>query len=314
MSTYHTPVLLSETLDALQLRAGMTVVDATLGGGGHAGEILKHISPAGHLIGFDRDPEAIQAAGRHLKEVGSGVKIDLVQDRFDTLIQHLEELKVTQVDAILADLGVSSHQLDTPTRGFSFQTPAPLDMRMDQTQGETAQQLIHRLSEQELAQVLRDYGEESLSTPIARAMKLAEQAGQLTTTVQLAEQVASVARRRYHTPSRVHPATRTFQALRLAVNQELDALRSFMAQAVEALKPSGRLVVISFHSLEDRIVKQAIQAEAKDCICPPELPVCRCEHEPRLKSIFKKPQTASLTETNSNPRARSAKLRAAERL
>lgn len=314
MSTYHTPVLLSETLDALHLQPGMTVVDATLGGGGHAGEIAKRISPAGHLIGFDRDPEAIQEAGRYLREVGTQVKIDLIQDRFDTLVQHLEELNVKQVDAILADLGVSSHQLDTLSRGFSFQGSAPLDMRMDQTQGETAQQLIHRLTEQELAQVLRDYGEESLSKPIARAMKVAEQGGQLTTTAELAEQVASIVRRRYRAPSRVHPATRTFQALRLAVNQELEALQSFLTQAVEVLKPGGRLAVITFHSLEDRMVKQAIQHEAKGCICPPELPVCRCGHEPRLKSIFKKPLPASALESASNPRARSAKLRAAERL
>lgn len=302
----------------MHLQPGMTVVDATVGGGGHAGEILQRISPAGHLIGFDRDPEAIQATGQHLTSVSSElkleVKVDLIQDRFDTLTQHLEALKITQVDAILADLGVSSHQFDAPSRGFSFQTSAPLDMRMDQTQGETAAQLIHRLSEQELAQLLRDYGEESLSKPIARAMKVAEQGGQLTTTTELAEQVATIVRRRYRAPSRVHPATRTFQALRLAVNQELDALQSFLAQTVAVLKPGGRLVVITFHSLEDRMVKQAIQHEAKGCICPPELPVCRCGHEPRFKSIFKKPLPASIAETNSNPRARSAKLRAAERL
>ncbi|MEK7539989.1 MAG: 16S rRNA (cytosine(1402)-N(4))-methyltransferase RsmH, partial [Patescibacteria group bacterium] len=218
MSTYHTPVLLTETLEAMNLKPGATVVDATLGGGGHAGEIMQRISPAGHLIGLDRDAQALSAARTQLNQAaqaveGRQVKVNLVQDRFDTLAQHLEALKITQVDAILADLGVSSHQLDASERGFSFQTEAPLDMRMDQSQGETAQELIHRLSEQELTQVLRDYGEESLSRPIARMIKQAEAEGRLNTTTELALLVANVSRRRYRTPSRVHPATRTFQAL-----------------------------------------------------------------------------------------------------
>lgn len=317
MSTYHTPVLLAETLDALRLESGATVVDATVGGGGHAGEIVKRISPAGHLIGLDRDAQALSAARDRLKQVtseGIEVKIDLIQDRFDTLNQHLEALKITQVDAILADLGVSSHQLDTAERGFSFQAEAPLDMRMDQSHGETAQELIHRLSEQELAEVLRDYGEESLSRPLARLMKQAESEGRLNTTTELALLVENVSRRRYRTPSRVHPATRTFQALRIAVNQEMDALHSFLPQALEALRPGGRLAVITFHSLEDRAVKQFFQHEVKGCICPPELPVCRCGHTPRLKVISKKPITASDSEINQNPRARSAKLRVAERI
>lgn len=317
MSTYHTPVLLTETLEGLNLKPGATVVDVTLGGGGHAGEIMQRISPAGHLIGLDRDAQALSAARSRLNQVteeGAQVKIDLIQDRFDTLAQHLEALKITQVDAILADLGVSSHQLDATERGFSFQTEAPLDMRMDQSQGETAQELIHRLSEQELTQVLRDYGEESLSRPLARIIKQAEAEGRLNTTTELALLVENVSRRRYRTPSRVHPATRTFQALRIAVNQEMEALKAFLPQALESLRPGGRLVVITFHSLEDRIVKQFIQHEAKGCICPPEIPVCRCGHEPRLKSIFKKPLTASDQEVNQNPRARSAKLRVAERI
>lgn len=317
MSTYHTPVLLTETLDAMNLKPGATVLDVTLGGGGHAGEIVKRISPAGHLIGLDRDAQALSAARDRLKQVtseGAQVKISLIQDRFDTLAQHLEALKVSQVDAVLADLGVSSHQLDTSDRGFSFQAEAPLDMRMDQTQGETVKELIHRLSEQELAQVLRDYGEESLSRPIARLMKQAEADGRLNTTTELALLVENVSRRRYRTPSRVHPATRTFQALRIAVNQEMDALQAFFPQALEALRPGGRLAVITFHSLEDRTVKQFIQHEAKGCICPPEIPVCRCGHTPRLKQIFKKPLTASDREVAQNPRARSAKLRVAERI
>lgn len=317
MSTYHTPVLLTETLEAMNLKPGATVVDATLGGGGHAGEVMQRISPAGHLIGLDRDAQALSAARTQLNQVteeGAEVKIDLVQDRFDTLAQHLEALKITQVDAILADLGVSSHQLDASERGFSFQTEAPLDMRMDQSQGETARALIHRLSEQELTQVLRDYGEESLSRPLARLIKQAEAEGRLNTTTELALLVANVSRRRYRTPSRVHPATRTFQALRIAVNQEMEALQAFLPQALEVLRPGGRLAVITFHSVEDRIVKQFIQHEAKGCICPPEIPVCRCGHQPRLKSIFKKPLTASDREVAQNPRARSAKLRVAERI
>lgn len=317
MSTYHTPVLLTETLEAMNLKPGATVVDVTLGGGGHAGEVMQRISPAGHLIGLDRDAQALSAARSRLNQVteaGAQVRIDLVQDRFDSLAQHLEALKITQVDAILADLGVSSHQLNASERGFSFQTEAPLDMRMDQSQGETAQELIHRLSEQELTQVLRDYGEESLSRPLARMIKQAEAEGRLNTTTELALLVENVSRRRYRTPSRVHPATRTFQALRIAVNQEMEALKAFLPQALEALRPGGRLAVITFHSLEDRIVKQFIQHEAKGCICPPEIPVCRCGHQPRLKSIFKKPLTASDQEVNQNPRARSAKLRVAERI
>lgn len=299
------------------MKPGATVVDVTLGGGGHAGEVMKRISPAGHLIGLDRDAQALSAARSRLNQVteeGVQVKVDFIQDRFDTLAQHLEALKITQVDAILADLGVSSHQLDASERGFSFQTEAPLDMRMDQSQGETVKELIHRLSEQELTQVLRDYGEESLSRPLARMIKQAEAEGRLNTTTELALLVENVSRRRYRTPSRVHPATRTFQALRIAVNQEMDVLKAFLPQALEALRPGGRLVVITFHSLEDRIVKQFIQHEAKGCICPPEIPVCRCGHEPRLKQIFKKPLTASDQEINQNPRARSAKLRVAERI
>lgn len=314
--SFHTPVLLEETLEALNLKPGMTVVDVTLGGGGHAGEIARRISPAGHLLGLDQDPEAIQESTAHLHPVTQKgqVKLDITHARFDQLQQHLEGLQITAVDAVLADLGVSSHQLDTQERGFSFHQPAPLDMRLDHTQGQTAEQLIQHSSESDLARILRDYGEESLSLPIARAMKQAQELGKLTTTQELADLVASISRRRYKTPSRVHPATRTFQALRIAVNQELDTLQRFLPQALHALKPGGRLAIITFHSLEDRIVKHFFQLESKGCICPPELPVCRCGHSPRLKSIFKKPITPSVTETTRNPRARSAKLRVVERI
>lgn len=311
---YHVPVLVQEVLTQLELKPGMTVVDATLGGGGHAGEILTRISPAGHLIGFDRDAEAIQQAQARFGREALGVKIDYVHDRFDHLREYLEEFHISRVDAILADLGVSSHQLDTAERGFSFQAEGPLDMRMDPTTGETAQQLIHSMSEQDLARTIRDLGEESLSRPIARALKQREAAGTLHTTRDLAEAVAAVVRPRYRTPSRVHPATKTFQALRIAVNQELEALRAFLPQAMDMLVPSGRLAVITFHSLEDRIVKQFFQHEARGCICPPEIPVCRCGHTPRLRVLTKKPVRASATEIVHNPRGRSAQLRAAQRL
>lgn len=295
----------------MQLKPGMTVVDATVGGGGHAGEIARRISPAGHLIGFDQDPEAISETRQRLNALDLNVKIELIQDRFSQLQEHLEGKKV---DAMLADLGVSSHQLDAPQRGFSFQTDAPLDMRMDPTRGETAKDLIHRYTEQELAQVIRDFGEESLSQPLARSIKYAEQEGRLNTTTDLALVVSQVVRRRYRTPSRVHPATRVFQALRIAVNQELDVLQAFLPQAMAALKPGGRLCVISFHSLEDRKVKHFFQHEAKGCICPPQIPVCRCGHVPSLKIVFKKPIMAQPAEMSLNPRARSAKLRCAEKI
>lgn len=295
----------------MQLKPGMTVVDATVGGGGHAGEIARRISPAGHLIGFDQDPEAISETRQRLNALDLNVKIELIQDRFSQLQEHLEGKKV---DAMLADLGVSSHQLDAPQRGFSFQTDAPLDMRMDPTRGETAKDLIHRYTEQELAQVIRDFGEESLSQPLARSIKYAEQEGRLNTTTDLALVVSQVVRRRYRTPSRVHPATRVFQALRIAVNQELDVLQAFLPQAMAALKPGGRLCVITFHSLEDRLVKHFFQHEAKGCICPPQIPVCRCGHVPSLKIVFKKPVMGTPAEMASNPRARSAKLRCAEKI
>jgi 16S rRNA (cytosine1402-N4)-methyltransferase len=308
----HVPVLLKEAIDFLAVKPGGTYLDATVGLGGHSLEIAKRLGAAGHLIGFDKDPAALERARKSLVPVvgrsSFAVREDIAEQPATyelpdwplvTLIHgSFAELanseQRTTYDGILADLGVSSLQLGDPARGFSFQAEGPLDMRMNPMSGETAEQVVNHIDERELADVIYEFGEERRSRRIARAIVRSRP---IRTTTQLVEVVAAAARSMKH--ERIHPATRTFQALRIFVNRELDDLKALMEAAPRVLKPGGRLVVISFHSLEDRIVKDAMRAGAKDM---------------NFRLLTKKPVTASEVEIERNPRSRSAKMRAAERI
>jgi 16S rRNA (cytosine1402-N4)-methyltransferase len=302
----HVPVLRDEVLDALAVKAGGTYLDGTVGGGGHAGMILAASSPDGRLLGLDRDPAALARAGRRLAAYGT--RSTLVHGSFADLERLADEHGFDRFDGVLLDLGFSSDQIEDAARGFSFGAAGPLDMRLDPTAGPTAADLVNELPQDELADLLYELGEERRSRRVARAIVAARP---LETTAALAAVVARAVGGR---PGGVHPATRTFQALRIAVNDELGALESALPQAVARLAPGGRLAVISFHSLEDRIVKQFLRRESAACICPPELPACRCEHEPTLRLVGRRAVRPGPAEVESNPRARSARLRVAERL
>ncbi|RME50628.1 MAG: 16S rRNA (cytosine(1402)-N(4))-methyltransferase RsmH [Caldilineae bacterium] len=306
MDVPHRSVLKAETLQALHLQAGYHVLDATVGAGGHAEGILQQTAPTGKVLGLDVDPDALKIAQRRLAPFGD--RVQLVQANFDQLARIVAETGFGPIHAIIADLGVSSMQFDTAARGFSFQHEGPLDMRMGPDVPRSAADLVNTLPEAELADLIYRYGEERRSRRIARAIVRARP---IHTTRRLAEVVsAAVGGRR---GERIHPATRTFQALRIAVNDELGALERFLPQAVAALSPGGWLAVISFHSLEDRIVKQFFRREATDCLCPPRQPVCTCGHRASLQRVLRKPITAGEAEIAANPRARSAKLRVAQR-
>ena len=303
----HVPVLLSAVLEGLRPRSGMSFIDATLGAGGHAVALLEASAPDGRLLGFDRDAAALEVARRRLARFGDRVRV--VHASYAQIGRLAPAHGFEAVDGILFDLGLSSLQLDDPARGFSFRFDAPLDMRFDPRHGITAAELVNELPEERLAALLREYGEERHARRIARAIVAARP---VRTTGRLAEVVARAVPRARH--ERIHPATRTFQALRIAVNEELEALERALPQAVELLRPGGRLAVISFHSLEDRIVKRFMRREAQDCLCPPEQLVCTCEHVARLRVITRKPIMATEEEIAANPRARSARLRLAERV
>ncbi|MFZ5810245.1 MAG: 16S rRNA (cytosine(1402)-N(4))-methyltransferase RsmH [Chloroflexota bacterium] len=302
----HKPVLYQEVLHYLLPRSGKKYVDCTVGLGGHAEGILEASSPHGELLGLDVDPTALELAAKALEKYAA--RFRLVQSSYTTLITQLEEIGWQSVEGVLLDLGVSSLQLDTPSRGFSFRADAPLDMRFNPLAETTAADLVNRLPEEELASIIFEYGEERFARQIARAIVVSRP---LETTAQLARIVERVVGRR---EQEIHPATRTFQALRIAVNQELDEIRAVLPQALEALSVGGRLVVISFHSLEDRLVKTFLQTESRDCICPPRQPLCTCGHRARLKLLTRKPIRPSQAEIEYNPRARSARLRAAEKI
>ncbi len=302
----HQSVLYHSIILALQPHSTGRYVDATLGAGGHAAGILEASQPDGLLLGLDLDPAALALARERLAVFGS--RAILVEASYTTLAEQLARLDWPSVLGIVIDLGVSSMQLDTAERGFSFQADGPLDMRFGPSQAETAADLVNSLPEEELARIIWEYGEDRLSRRIARSIL---QARPLSTTRQLAE---AVSRAYGGQKSRIHPATRTFQALRIAVNQELQAVEAVLPQAIAALSSGGRLAVISFHSLEDRRVKQYFRRESRDCICPPEQPICTCGHKATIKEINRHPLQASEEEMNDNPRARSAKLRVAEKL
>jgi 16S rRNA (cytosine1402-N4)-methyltransferase len=304
----HVPVLVDEVVAGLNARPGGHFVDCTVGPGGHAAAILKQIPPSGRLLGIDADPDAIKISKDKLSDYGETVT--LVNDTFTNLEAICERYHFHPVDGILFDLGVSSLQLDTAERGFSFHLDAPLDMRFNPQQGLTASDIVNRFSEQELARLIERYGEERHSRRIARYIA---QNRPITTTVELAQlvQQASFASSRR---SRIHPATRTFMALRIAVNSELQNLELALRQTPNLLRPGGRLAVISYHSLEDRIVKQFMRYAASSCVCPPGTIVCRCKHVPTLKLTSRKVIKPTTLEIESNPRSRSARLRIAERL
>jgi 16S rRNA (cytosine1402-N4)-methyltransferase len=304
-TSIHTPVLLSEALKALAVQPGGRYIDCTLGSGGHAAAILDHSSPGGQLLGIDADPYAMEIAKDRLQHYKDSIL--LVNDNFANLQSICIKYDFFPVHGILFDLGLSSLQLNGSGRGFSFQHDAPLDMRFNPSQKITAADIVNTTPEARLAQIIKTYGEEIRSYRIAREIVKARP---IETTLQLAQLIEKTIGRR----GKIHPATRTFQALRIAVNHELEHLETALRQAVDLLGYEGRLVVISYHSLEDRIVKQFMKKEAKACICPPGTPACVCGHTPSLRLINRKVIIPTETEIDVNPRSRSAKLRAAERI
>ncbi len=305
----HRPVLLRETIELLAAERGGLFVDCTVGLGGHSEAILQ-ASPATQVIGIDRDEEALETARKRLAEFGG--RFRAVHADFRELTRVLATAKVSKPRGLLADLGVSSLQLDSPSRGFSFRHEAPLDMRMDRSSGETAAELLARLSEVEIARLIFEYGEERHSRRIARRIVERREAGEpVQTTTELARLVERAIGGKKR---RIHPATRTFQALRIAVNRELEGLSQFVAEAIDALEPQGRLAVISFHSLEDRIIKRTLLKLSGRCQCPPRAPLCNCGAQKAVEILTRRPATPSESEMVENPRARSAKLRVAQKL
>ncbi len=310
MQPYHIPVLVNEITTALRCREGGIYVDGTVGGAGHAQAILEATAPGGILVGIDRDGNALREAKKRLADFSD--RVSLIKGNFADIKDILLGLGINKVDGILLDLGVSSHQLDAPERGFSFSQEAPLDMRMDQDRGMGAHTMVNTYPEEKLADIIWEYGEERMARRIARAIVFRRRSASIETTTELASVIASAMPARMKR-LKIHPATRTFQAIRIAVNDELENLKRGINSGVEMLNSGGRLAIISFHSLEDRIVKEAFALAAKSCICPVDLPVCVCGKQTQLKVIIRKPITAGEAEMAANPRSRSAKLRAAER-
>ena len=303
----HSSVLLNESLEVLKPQKGDLIVDATLGMGGHSDAILK-INESVKVIGIDQDKNALRLADKRLEKFGD--RFSSMHANFSEIKSVLAELKIEKVDGVLADLGVSSLQFDDAQRGFSFRFDAPLDMRMNpDSETETAAELLKNLSEEEIANVIYQYGEERFSRRIARRIVERRKSGEpIETTSELANLVAKAIGR--GKKDKIHPATKTFQALRIAVNRELEILEDFIKDAIDILKPEGRLAIITFHSLEDRIVKQTFQKLAGKCFCPPRLPQCVCGAEKKIEILTKKPIVPEELETENNPRSRSAKLRA----
>ena len=298
----HVPVLLNEVIDALQVSPGGRYLDCTVGEGGHAAAVLEH---GGSVLGIDIDPKAIEIARERLRQYGD--MAILINNNYADLEQIASAVGFKPAQGILFDLGVSSPQLADAHRGFSFQLDSPLDMRFDPHQEITAATVVNTFSEQDLANIIKTYGEEHRSSAIARSIVASRP---LNTTTQLADVVAKTMGQR----GKIHPATRTFQALRIFINQELERLKAALRQAVNILESGGRLVVISFHSLEDRLVKEFFNKESRDCICPPRTPICICNHHASLRLINRKVIKPSHIELQTNPRSRSAKMRVAERI
>ena len=307
----HRPVLLEEVIQQLRCTPGDIFVDGTVGGGGHARAILDKTAPGGRLVGIDWDEAALAKARFHLHSYSE--RLVLVRDNFARMGSILNRMQIQAVDGILLDLGLSSFQVDAAERGFSFSQRGPLDMRMDTRRETTAADLINTLTEEELTELIRKYGDERWSRRIARKIVKARAEAAMVTTDRLAQVVRSAIPPDKR-PRQLHPATRTFQALRLAVNGEIDNLRTFLQGALDWLRPGGRLAIISFHSLEDRLVKQTFTNWARSCRCPVHLPLCRCEGEPLARLVFKKPVVPSPEEIEANYRARSGRLRVVEKV
>jgi 16S rRNA (cytosine1402-N4)-methyltransferase len=302
----HYPVLYHEIITALEPRSGGRYIDCTLGAGGHAYGILESSIPDGRLLGLDIDPHALGLAHQRLQEFGD--RVTIVRASYITLKEQLASIAWQKADGVLLDLGVSSMQLDEPERGFSFMVDAPLDMRFDPQNPLSAMEIVNSYSEGELADIIFRYGEERHSRQIARKIV---QKRPIKTTRELANIVAGISG---GSRSRIHPATRTFQAIRIAVNNELETLQKTLPQAIDILESGGRLAVISFHSLEDRIVKQYFRQESRDCICPPRTPICTCGHKASIREITRQPITSQSSEIAINPRSRSARLRVAQKI
>jgi len=310
LSFSHVPVLFHEAVDALDPRPGLTYLDGTFGRGGHSEELLRQ-APGSRLICVDRDGAALEAGRERFAACGD--RVTFVHSNFDRVDEILDELSLPGVDGMLFDLGVSSPQLDDSARGFSYKADAPLDMRMDQTQDLSAGTVVNQWSEEELRRVLWQYGEEKFAPRIAAAIVRRREERAIRSTLELAELVKSAMPAKA-LREKQHPAKRTFQAIRIAVNDELGAVERMLKRAIPRLNPGGRLAVITFHSLEDRIVKTAFAEAAKGCICPPDFPVCVCGRTPQVKLLTRKPILPGEAELEQNPRSRSAKLRVAEKL
>ena len=307
---HHVSVLLEECIDGLNIKPDGIYVDGTLGGAGHSSQIAKRLT-TGMLIGIDRDPVALKAAGERLAPYGDRVK--LVHSNFCEVKQVLEDLVIDGVDGILLDLGVSSPQLDDGSRGFSYMADAPLDLRMNNEDPMTAADVVNTWSQEELKRILYDYGEERYAPRIAEAICRRRTEKPIETTLELVDIIRG-AMPAAALREKQHPAKRSFQAIRIAVNDELGSVEKIMRDAIPCLNPGGRLAIITFHSLEDRIVKNGMAAAAKGCTCPPSFPVCVCGKKPKVKLISRKPITSTQEELDRNPRARSAKLRICEKL
>lgn len=305
----HVSVMVREVIELLRPEPQKRYLDGTLGGGGHTEAILTHSSPDGEVLGLDLDDVALAAAAERLS--GFGSRLTMRQANFADARSILSEIGWRAVDGIVLDLGVSSYQLDAPERGFSFRSRAELDMRMDRRQSLDAYEIVNTFPVSELQRILREYGEEPQARRIALALATARASTAIRTTEELAQIVARVKgqRQRDH-----HPATQTFQALRIAVNRELENLARFLRDGYDLLRPGGHMVIISFHSLEDRLVKNALRKWNRDCLCPPRTPTCQCGWSRKVKMLTKKPLSPSPSEVRDNPRARSAKLRAVERI
>ncbi|MGI6085125.1 MAG: 16S rRNA (cytosine(1402)-N(4))-methyltransferase RsmH [Acetivibrionales bacterium] len=313
MEFEHKPIMLEECIEFLKIRQDGVYVDGTLGGGGHSSEIIKRLGSKGTLIGTDQDENAIEAAKRKFSSIDSKEKVIIEHTNFENIREVLKARKIGSVDGVLLDLGVSSHQLDEGERGFSYQHDAPLDMRMNQNDDFDARTLVNTWSKDDIARIIREYGEERWAARIAEFIVRSREVQKISTTGQLVDIIKSAipASARREGP---HPAKRTFQALRIAVNRELEVLENTLEIITEVLNIGGRIAIITFHSLEDRIVKKAFQKQSQGCVCPGDFPKCVCGFKPKLRVITRKPITPSEKELDENPRARSAKLRVAEKL
>ena len=310
MEFHHVPILLERILDLMQIRPDGTYLDGTVGGAGHSSEILKRLSPEGRLVCLDQDSTAVETDTKRLAEISD--RATVVKSNFVNFESVLDDLGIEKLDGILLDLGVSSYQLDNGERGFSYRTDAPLDMRMDQSNPETARDIINNYSEADLTRILREYGEEPFARQIAASICRARQKAEITTTFELNELIRS------SIPARArrnggHPSKQTYQAIRIALNRELQVLEDSMDRMIDRLSSGGRLCIITFHSLEDRIVKQSMRRAEHPCICPPDFPVCVCGRVSQGKVITRKPIIPDEKEQEENPRSKSAKLRVFEK-